>query len=254
MEVITIAQRKGGTAKTATALNLGAGLHCQGKRILFIDLDSQANLTRNLRIDPEQVKRSAYDVLTGLTTAEQAIVKTTEGSLLPADARLAKLDNSAIGKEGIYHLRDALQAIIDRYDYVIIDTPPQMGASLLSALTASDKAIITAEARQSSIDGVRELYGAIEAVRSKPNKALQIEGILITRSRPRTILSRDMRENMEGIAEEIGTKVFTTSIRDCTAIAESEAMRQSIFEYAPRSNGAKDYNELITEILREEAR
>ena len=98
MEVITICQRKGGTGKTQTALNIGAGLHRQGKRILFVDADSQSNLTKNLRIDPDQIEHSVYDILTGTSTAEEAIVRTKDGSLLPASAELSVTDLKITGK------------------------------------------------------------------------------------------------------------------------------------------------------------
>lgn len=251
MEVLTICQRKGGTGKTATALNLGSGLHRAGKRILFIDLDSQANLTKNLRINPEQIVYSSFDVMTGEATAEEAIAETTEGGLLPASADLAVADLHITEKDRAYRLRKALQPIRDRYDYIIIDTAPALGICLINALMASNSAIITAEARQSSLDGIGELYGTLEAVR-KANDSFTIEGILITRYKPRTILSRDMRENLKKVAEHIGTRTFNVVIRECTAIAESESKRQSIFAYAPRSNGAKDYSDLIAEILRGE--
>lgn len=250
MEVITICQRKGGTGKTQTALNIGAGLHRQGKRILFIDLDSQANLTKNLRIDPDQIEHSVYDVLTGAITADRAIVEATEGSLLPASAELSVADIRLTGRGKEYRLRDALQPILSRYDYTIADTPPSLGINLVNALTASDSAIITAEARKSSLDGISELYGTLEAVRKISNKDLQIKGILITRYQPRTILARDMRKNLELIADNLGTQVFRSAIRENTAIAEAEAMQESIFKYAPRSNGAKDYQSLISEVMR----
>lgn len=250
MEIITICQRKGGTGKTQTVLNIGAGLHRQGKRILFIDLDSQANLTKNLRIDPEQIEYSVYDVLTGTSTADEAIVETTEGSLLPASAELSVADIRLTGRGKEYRLRDALQPILSRYDFAIVDTPPALGTSLVNALTASDSAIITAEARKSSLDGIGELYGTLEAVRKVSNRSLQIIGILITRYRPRTILSRDMRGNLERVADKLNTKVFQAEIRECNAVAEAEFVNQSIFEYAPRSNAAKDYGDLIEEIQR----
>ena len=253
MEIITVAQRKGGTGKTATALNLGAGLRRNGKRILFIDLDSQGNLTKNLRINTERVKHSSFDVLTGSSTAEEAIVKTAEGDLIPASAELAALDIQSITwnrKE--YRLRDALEPIKGRYDVIILDTPPALGISLINALTASQSAIIPCEARQGSLDGIEQLYGTIEAVQRRTNKDLKIRGIVVTRCKAQTILTRDMIENLRDAASDLGTKLYDTQIRENTAIGEAESMRQSIFEYAPKSNGAIDYESLTQEILREE--
>lgn len=252
MRVIAIGNRKGGSGKTTTVLNIGAGLHRQGKRILFVDLDSQGNLTKSLRIDPHKVKCSSLDVLTKSKPAIRTITETTEGDLIPANPDLVKADLLITGNNKEYRLRDALKPILSEYDYILIDTAPQLGICLTNALTASDELIITSEAKQSGIDAIGLMYPSILNIQKRSNPSLRILGILLTRFRPRTILAQDMRENMKAIAERIGTKVFDTAIRECNAIGEAEFMRESIFSYERRSNGAIDYQDLITEITRGE--
>lgn len=252
MVIITVGQRKGGSGKTITTWNLGAGLKSQGRRVLLIDLDSQCSLTRNLRINPNSTIASAYEVLTGSVLAKDTIVETGSGDLIPASSRLATADLNITGRGKEYRLQNALRTISDQYDVCIADTPPALGILLVNALTASDSLLITAQARQSSLDGIRELYGTIDAVRRATNPKLRITGIVITMTKPRTLLTRDMRENLSQIAESLQTEVLQSEIRDCNALAEIESVRSNIFDYAPRSNGAQDYAELTAEILRKE--
>lgn len=248
MEIISVAIRKGGTGKTETALNLAAGLHRIGKRILMIDLDPQCCLSAHLGINPEDVP-TIYEVISGDIPTADAITKTTEGEIICGSPELSLLER----KESLS--ADTLQAVLKpikrRYDYIIMDTAPALGNVLVTALTASTSVLIPTEPKQSGIDAVMQLCSTIKAVKQHTNKGLKIEGILITRCKIRTILTRDMRLNLEELAAYLNTKVFETIIRDCNAFGEAEAMQQSIFRYAPRSNGAKDYKALIQEILQE---
>lgn len=246
-EVITLANRRGGVGKTATAHALGAGLSKRGYKVLFIDLDSQCNLTYDLAITT--VERSSLDVLLEECSASEAIVSTPLGDLLPASPSLASADKKIddTGKE--YRLKEALQPIKRKYDYIIIDTPPALGILTVNALTASDKVVLTAQGEIHSLQGIDQLYGTIEAVRHFTNKKLKIEGILLTRYKSRSIVSRDMRENLEAIAGELKTKVFSTPIRECSAVIEAQATQTDIYTYAPRCNASKDYSLFVEDIL-----
>lgn len=248
METIAIVNRKGGVGKTATAHALGAGLASRGYKILFIDLDSQCNLSYDLGTAPGL---SISDVLTGSCTAQEAIQHTEGGDILPASASLALADTvlDQTGKE--YRLKEALEPIKDSYDYIIIDTPPALGILTVNALTACDSAIIPAQAEVHSLQGIGLLNSTIEAVKKYTNPALTIRGILLTRYNKRTIISQDMKQILEATAGELGTKVFATPIRECTAIKEAQAKQASIFDYAPKSNAAADYSALIEDILKE---
>ena len=245
MKTIAIANRKGGVGKTATAHAIGAGLALRGYTILFIDLDPQANLTYELGAD-EEAPITSMQVLSGEATAEDAIQHTEGGDIIAGSEDLATADKYI---EGAYRLRDALEPIAGSYDYCVIDLPPALGILAVNALTASQSVIIPAGAEVHSLKGLRRLSETISIVQEETNPELKVEGILVTLYRGRTILARDMRENLEDMARQFNTKVFNTPIRHTTAIGEAQAMQTDIFSYSPRSNGAKDYNALIDELL-----
>lgn len=250
-EIITIANRRGGVGKTATAHALGAGLAYRGYKVLFIDLDSQCNLTYDLGI--EEATLSSLDVLLGDAPASEAIVSSSLGEytvdVIPASPSLATADKKIDGEGRAYRLREELQPIAKKYDYIIIDTPPALGVLTVNALTASNKLIIPAQAEIHSLQGIAQLYDSVATVKKYTNKKLKIEGILLTRYNSRSVISRDMRENLEATAEELKTKVFSTPIRECTAIKEAQATQTDIYSYSPRCNASYDYTALVEELL-----
>ena len=148
-------------------------------------------------------------------------------------------------------LKSALEAIAKSYDFIIIDTPPALGILTINALTAADGVIIPAQASIYSLQGIGQLAATIKAVQQHTNPALQIYGILITRYNGRAILSRDISELLTDTAEQLKTKVFETRIREAIAIKEAQAHRQNIFDYAAKTNPAKDYNAFIDELLKD---
>lgn len=245
-EIIAVVNRRGGVGKTATAHALGAGLILKGNKVLFVDLDSQSNLSYDLGVTKPDI--SAMDVLTGEATVEQAILHTPQGDLIPASEDLATADTAITGTGKEYRLQEALQPLKEMYDYIIIDTPPALGTLTVNALTACAGAIIPAQAEIHSLQGIGLLNDAIEAVKKYCNRDLYIKGIVITRYNGRAVLSKDMRDNLEAIAAQLHTKVFKEPIRECISIKEAQAAQQSIFEYAPRSNAARDYMALIDEL------
>lgn len=248
-ETIAIVNRRGGVGKTATAHAIGAGLALKGYKTLFIDLDSQCNLTFD--VGAKTAPLTSMEVLSGTATAKEAIQHAQGGDIIPASPSLAVADSTLEGTGKEYRLKEALEPIAGEYDYIIIDTPPALGVLTVNALTACNSAIIPAQAEVHSIQGIGLLYEAIRAVQKYTNHALAIKGILITRYNGRAILSRDMKENLETTAKELGTKVFTTPIRECTAIKEAQATQSDIYSYAPRSNATADYTALIQDILEE---
>ena len=245
METISIINRKGGVGKTATAQALGAGLLRKGRRVLFVDLDSQANLSYGL--GAADAEPGILEVLTGEAPAAAAILHTEQGDILPGSAALANAEAliSGTGKE--YRLSEKLSGL--PYDYAIIDTPAALGTLTVNALTASGSVIIPVQAEIYSLQGISQLSEAIAAVKKYCNPALTIRGILITRYNGRAILSRDMLANLEAAAEQLRTWVYQTPVRECVAVKEAQASQQDIFTYAPRSNAAKDYTAFIEEFL-----
>lgn len=247
-ETIAIVNRRGGVGKTATAHALGAGLAQKGYKTLFVDLDSQSNLTYDLGAHTGPL--TSLEVLNGTATAQEAIQHAPGGDIIPASPSLAIADTTIEGTGKEYRLKEALAPIAAEYDYIIIDTPPALGVVTVNALTASSSAIIPAQAEVHSLQGIGLLYDVIKAVQRYTNPALTIKGILITRYNGRAIISRDMKSNLEATAADLGTKVFTTPIRECAAIKEAQATQSDIYSYAPRSNAAADYTAVLNEIVR----
>ena len=247
-KVIAVVNRRGGVGKTATAHALGAGLRERGFKVLFVDLDSQSNLTFDLGAKAQAL--TTMEVLTGTASAEEAIQKTQGGDIIPASPSLAGADITIEGTGKEYRLKEALEDV-KGYDYIIIDTPPALSVLTINALTSADLAVIPAQAEIHSLQGISLLNEAIEAVRRYTNPKLKIAGILITRYAGRAILSKQMKESLQERAEELKTKVFNTPIRECIAIKEAQAMQRDIFTYAPKSNATEDYNAFIDELLEE---
>lgn len=245
MEKIAIVNRKGGVGKTATVQALGAGLQLRGYSVLYVDMDSQGNLTYGF--DTEQRKPGCMDVLTGAASIANAIQHTPQGDIVAGTDALALADTAIDGTGREYRLRKALDNLA--YDYCLIDTPAALGALTVNALTAATNAIIPVQADLYSIQGLGQLSKAIETVRKHCNQQLKTSGILITRYSGRSILSRDMRSNLDEAAAILHTKLFRTAIRECVALKEAQVSRQDIFQYAPKSNAAQDYSAFIDEYL-----
>lgn len=246
--VISIINQKGGVGKTTTALALSAGLSARGLKVLSVDMDAQGNFTY-VRGVSVRAGSSLLDVLTGAATAAEAIHKSAAGDIIPAAAELSAADMILTGSGKEARLKDALKPVHGNYDYIIIDTPPALGILTINALIASTGMIITAQADIFSLQGISQLKHTVDAVRGHSNHDLKVMGILLCRHSSRTILSRDMTEMLEGIAETLNTKLFKTRIRETVTLKESQAQQQDIFSYAPKSNGAEDYRDFIDELL-----
>ena len=245
MEVVAIINRKGGVGKTATVQALGAGLIRKNKKVLYIDLDSQTNLTYGLGADPNEP--SSMDLLTGEATIEEAIQHTAQGDIIAGSETLAGADTIIDGTGKEYRLKEALEGL--KYDYIIIDTPAALNTLTVNALTAAKSVVIPVQADVYSLQGIGQLYKTIETVKKYCNKNLHIKGILITRYNGRAVISKDMQSNLKDAADQLKTRLYSTPIRECISIREAQACKTDIFSYAPRSNAAKDYEDFIKEFL-----
>lgn len=244
--VIAIANQKGGVGKSTTAAALAAGLTLKGERVLAIDMDAQANLTNTSGVTNPEV--TALEVLTKEATAEEAIVQAKHYDLIPASNMLTGADARIIetGKE--YRLQRALAPVLDRYDYIIIDTPPALGILTINALTACNSVIIPAQADMYSLLGISQLDATMQPVKEFTNPDLTVEGILLTRYNGRTSLSREVVKMAETVAAQLHTKVFKTTIREAVAVKEAQMWQESLYEYAPKANVTADYEALVDEI------
>ena len=247
MKIFSISNQKGGVGKSTTANALGAGLMRKGFRVLYVDLDAQGNLSHSMKANNKAI--TSLEVLTGTATAADAIVSTPQGDLIPASPALASADTilTETGKE--YRLKEALSTISDRYDYCLLDTPPALGTLTVNALTACNSVLITTQADIYSLQGIGQLARTIQTVQKYCNNALDILGMVITRYNARAVLTKNMTEMIEDTAKQLHTSVYTTKIRECVAIKEAQAMQQDIFTYSSSSNAAKDYENLLNEIL-----
>lgn len=253
MKIIAVANQKGGVAKTTTAFAIGAGLSLKGKRVLYIDLDAQTNLSYVMEADATGLTGiSSLDVLEGKTTAAAAIQHTPHGDIIASSPALAGADAvlMQVGKE--YRLKEALEGLCGEYDYVIIDTPPALGILTINALTACHGCIIPAQADIYSLQGISQLFGTLQTVKKYCNRDLKVMGILLTRYNGRAIISREAAEMIEQAADQMESRLYSSRIRECTALKEAQAVRQDIYTYAPHSNAAADYMALVEEILIEE--
>lgn len=247
MRIIAIANRKGGVGKSTTAAALVSGLTLKGYRVLAVDLDAQRNLTSTMsaRVD----SKTALGVLTGDITAKEAIRKTESGDIIPASKSLSGADAilTETGKE--YRLKEALEPVKEWYDYCIIDSPPALGILTVNALTAANSVIIPAQADIYSLEGIEDLQETIQPVRKYCNPTLEIQGILLTRYSPRSILSRDVTTLAEQLAEQLETSLFKATIREAVAVKEAQISQQSLFTYAPKAKVTEDYKAFIEEFL-----
>jgi chromosome partitioning protein len=247
-QVVSVANQKGGVGKSTTAEALAEGLILKGKKTLLIDLDAQGS--SSLTAGVSQGHPTAYEVLTRQSEALTAIQPNKDrADILPASKNLARLDVEMVvtGKE--YRLREQLLPILPLYDFIIIDTPPALGVLTVNALTASHCVIMPAQADIYSLQGIGQLVDTLTAIRAYTNPGLSLAGILLTRHNARNIISRDMADTARITAQQMGTFLYDTVIREAVAIKESQASRQSIYQYAPKSNAAEDYMAFTAEFL-----
>lgn len=248
--ILTVAMGKGGSAKTTTAWALAAAARKDGKRVLCIDLDPAANLTAAMGGNP--AAPGLFSILTDKSPAAAVIQQTGQGDLIAAGLNLeaaAQLIQNKPGRDFI--LKTALQPIRGNYDLLILDTQPGLSTLLVNALAASDAVLLTTQARSFAIMGLYQIAETIAQVQKYCNPALSVLGILYAQHTPNRALARDLTEAVEAQAQRMGTRLLDTYIRPSEALPQAQAMQQDIFTYAPRSNGAKDYQKLYDEIRKD---
>lgn len=243
MQILTVAVIKGGTGKTTTAAALAQAAAAAGKKVLAIDLDPQANLS--FFIGADQNAPGSYQLLHD-TDPAQLIQTTAQGiDAIAASPDLATERTTPASAKRLQRAIDPLKSV---YDLIVIDTPPQMGELTFNALQAATGLIIPLETDNSSLQGLYQIADIAHQMQ-RSNPALSIIGVILTRYDNRPKLNRYLRDVIADKGQEIGAP-FLIGIRPGIAIREAQAMQQSLFDYAPRSNPAQDYKklyEMITE-------
>lgn len=245
MIVLTIALQKGGTAKTTTAHALGEGLAREGYNVLFIDLDTQGNLSTILKA--KQSTKSSYEVIKGQIPIGEAIQQTPNGDIIASSTKLSLLEGELTGPGRTYRLQEELEALTG-YDFVVIDTPPAPGVIVDNSLTASNGVIIPVQPDIFSYQGLKILETTIHQTQRYNNPNLRILGVLVTRWNGRAILNQEIVKKFEDEATKTGTIVYKTRIRECVTIKEAQASKTSIYDY-PRTNASKDYKAFVKEVI-----
>lgn len=235
--VLTVAMHKGGVAKTTTAICLAQAAQTKGRRVLVLDLDPQGNTS--FALDADATKPGSFELIRGTIPAANLVQHCGGLDVIPAGKNLIALETS---KGSALRLRRALQPIAANYDFVVIDTPTLEGEQIYNALCASNGLLIPADADIYNLQSIYQIYDTAKAMQ-KANNSLQILGYVVTRAESRSIISRQMQEDLQAV----GLPCLGT-IRQGVAIKEAAALQQNLYEYAPKSNPAADYMALYERI------
>ncbi|MBA7532969.1 Sporulation initiation inhibitor protein Soj [subsurface metagenome] len=247
---ITIINQKGGTGKTTASVNIAYYLAKRGKKILLVDLDPQCNATLSLGIDPGKLNGSIYNVLGGSSTITEIYQSTNlpKLTIAPASEDLRDVD-LVLGraKDRWSLLKNALKPVNKSFDIAILDCPPALNLIVLNALVCSDYALISTVPSYLALEGIRAVLDTIEKVKRDFNPNLKIIGILPNLVDRRLRISKDSVDLLRSKFKDL---IFKNVVHNCVRLNEAPGFSQTIFEYAPHSQGAKDYQKVSEELLR----
>lgn len=248
-KAIALFNQKGGVGKTTTNVNLSSCIAMKGKNVLIIDIDPQGNTTSGLGIDKKGVMNSIYEVLVGEAKVEDSIISTEFDNIdiLPSNMQLAGAEIEITNIENReLRLKNIIEKIKDKYDYIFIDCPPSLGLLTINALTAVDSVIIPIQCEYYALEGVSQLMNTIQLVRKGLNPELEIQGVVLSMFDGRTNLSIQV---VEEVKKFFRGKVYRTIIPRNVRLAEAPSHGLPIMDYDPKSKGAIAYDELAEEFL-----
>ena len=247
--IIAITNQKGGVGKTTTAINLAAALAQKGYKTLLVDLDPQGNCSLAY-IELQRDDLTIYESLIDSTITLESVVRATPVpglEIAPARISLAKVETRLVGEiDAHFRLKDRLEPAAAKYPYIIIDTPPTLGILTVNAFVAATHLLVPIQSSYFALEGTDDLLETFEKIKARPNPNLELLGVVITLHDKRTLLAKDIKQQIEKV---FGDKVFKTTISKSVRLEESPAYKESIFTFAPNSSGALEYYKLSEEVL-----
>lgn len=250
-KIIAVANQKGGVGKTTTSVNLSSLLAKKGKKVVLLDADPQGNATSGLGVD-KNVEKSLYDVLVNEEPVENTLQDTIEKNLkiCPSNVNLAGAEVELVSQMSREHrLKEQLDQIKDKYDYIFIDCPPSLGLITLNSFTAADSVLIPVQCEYYALEGLGQLINTINLVKKHLNKSLEIEGAVLTMYDIRTNLSNQVVKEVKKYFDD---KVYKTVIPRNVRLSEAPSFGMPITTYDPKSKGARSYEKLAKEFLKAE--
>lgn len=247
--IIAIANQKGGVGKTTTSINLSSCIAAKGKKVLVVDIDPQGNTTSGYGIEKNDLDNTIYELMLGDCSIEDCIIKDVieNISILPSNVNLAAAEIELIGvdkKE--YILKNEIDWVKDRYDYIIIDCPPSLSLLTVNAMTTADSVLVPIQCEYYALEGLSQLIHTVNLVKERLNPNLEMEGVVFTMYDSRTNLSAQVVENVKS---HLNQKVYRTVIPRNIILAEAPSYGQPINIYDPKSAGAESYLALAEEVI-----
>jgi len=251
--IIAVANQKGGVGKTTSAINITAALAAAEKQVLLVDADPQGNSTSGLGLDKDNLDGSLYDLYTGSRSIDEIIAGTILPylTIVPSNIELIGAELELAAKEGRESiLRNALEPVRHRYDYVYVDCPPSLSLLTLNALVAADSLLVPMQCEYYALEGISMLLRTFNLIKDSFNPALEIEGILLTMFDGRNTLANQVSDELR---KHFGDKVYKTIIPRNVTLAEAPSHGKPVILYDVRSKGSQSYLELAKEIINNEA-
>ena len=247
--IIAVANQKGGVGKTTTSINLSACIAAKGKKVLVIDIDPQGNTTSGYGIEKNELENTIYELILGSCSIEDCIIKDIMPniSILPSNVNLAAAEIEMIGVEKKeFILRNEVDWIKDRYDFIIIDCPPSLSFLTVNAMTTADSVLVPIQCEYYALEGLSQLIHTVNLVKERLNPELEMEGVVFTMYDSRTNLSAQVVENVKS---HLSQKIYNTVIPRNIRLAEAPSYGKPINMYDPKSAGAESYMALADEVI-----